>query len=324
MRRLLIPTAFLVAALAAACTTGSAATPVPPAATLPAATVAPATVAANGPTVSVSSAGYFVGPNGMSLYAFAKDAASTSNCQSGQCLANWPALAPSAGGAITVGTGLSAADFATIARQDGSTQVTFKTVPLYFFAGDQQPGDTKGDGVGGIWHLATASTTAPVASVAPSTAPSVAPSPAASSAPSSAPASSTAECKDPVTYETIPCPPASPAAGGGATVAIAPGGYLVGSNGLALYTNDKDKTPNTSVCSADCSTNWPTLALAAGATVTPGAGLDSGDFASFTRPDGTTQITYYGKPLYEFSGDHVSTDTTGDGALGVWHLAKPQ
>src|SRR5690348_14115856 len=108
MRRLLLPTTFLVAALVAACTSGSAATPVPttPAATPAPATVTPASVApsvAAGPTVSIS-IGHFVGPNGMSLYAFDKDAANTSNCQSGQCLANWPALAPSATGTVTVGT----------------------------------------------------------------------------------------------------------------------------------------------------------------------------------------------------------------------------
>jgi predicted lipoprotein with Yx(FWY)xxD motif len=320
MRRLLIPATFLVAMLAAACTTGAGATPVPPVATPVPATVTPPSVApsvaANGPTVSVSTAGYFVGPNGMSLYAFDKDAANTSNCQSGQCLANWPALAPSASGTVTVGTGLSATDFATIARQDGSMQVTFKTVPLYFFVGDKVPGDTKGDGVAGIWHLATVNTTAPVASSAPST------------APSSAPASSAAkECTDPKTYQTYPCPSsaaASPAAGGGTTVALATGGYLAGPNGLTLYTFDKDTSPGTSVCSADCATNWPALTIPTGATIAPGAGLDAEDFTTFTRSDGTIQVAYYGKPLYYFAGDHAAGDTSGDGVAGIWHEAKPQ
>jgi predicted lipoprotein with Yx(FWY)xxD motif len=37
-------------------------------------------------------------------------------------------------------------------RADGSLQVTFDGHPLYHFSGDQQPGDTRGDGLNGIWH----------------------------------------------------------------------------------------------------------------------------------------------------------------------------
>ncbi len=37
-------------------------------------------------------------------------------------------------------------------RADGSTQVTLNGWPLYRFARDTAPGDTKGEGVGGTWH----------------------------------------------------------------------------------------------------------------------------------------------------------------------------
>jgi predicted lipoprotein with Yx(FWY)xxD motif len=39
-------------------------------------------------------------------------------------------------------------------RPEGSTQVTYKNRPLYRYSGDTKAGDTNGDGVGGIWHVA--------------------------------------------------------------------------------------------------------------------------------------------------------------------------
>jgi predicted lipoprotein with Yx(FWY)xxD motif len=41
----------------------------------------------------------------------------------------------------------------TSARDDGTLQVTYNGHPLYHFAGDQAPGDTNGQGVGGIWFV---------------------------------------------------------------------------------------------------------------------------------------------------------------------------
>src|SRR5688572_28493687 len=57
-------------------------------------TIAPATAepsAAAGTTVSVAEGGFFVGPDGLSLYTFDNDEPDVSNCE-GECLANWPAL----------------------------------------------------------------------------------------------------------------------------------------------------------------------------------------------------------------------------------------
>jgi predicted lipoprotein with Yx(FWY)xxD motif len=310
MFRLLIPTTVLVAALVAACS-GSGGASTPAAATIAAPTAAPS-VAANGPTVAVSSAGFFVGPNGKTLYTFDKDVAGKSNC-SGQCLTNWPALIVPNVAAITLGTGLAAADFASVTRDDGTLQVAFKAVPLYFFAGDTKPGDKNGDGVGGIWHLATTSSLPVVASAAPSVAPSTGASSAATAA--------VGQCTD-AHYQTVPCPSSSAA---GATVTVSPTGYLVASNGMALYIFDKDTTANVSSCSGACLTNWPPLTVAPGTQVAPGTGLDAEDFATFTRTDNTaTQVSYYGKPLYFFVGDTAAGQTNGDGVGGVWHLAKPQ
>jgi len=96
---------------------------------------------------------YLVGPTGFTLYLFANDTEGVSNC-SGECLANWPAL--------TVPEGLDPTAVAEaggtlglVTRDDGVLQITYNGLPLYYFVGDALPGETNGDGVGGVWSLAT-------------------------------------------------------------------------------------------------------------------------------------------------------------------------
>jgi predicted lipoprotein with Yx(FWY)xxD motif len=92
------------------------------------------------------------GSNGMTVYTFAKDVANsgTSACI-GDCLARWPALTVPAATAPVAGAGVSGT-LGTITRaDDGSLQVTYNGLPLYFFAGDAKPGDTNGNYTG--WSL---------------------------------------------------------------------------------------------------------------------------------------------------------------------------
>ena len=96
---------------------------------------------------------FLVGPTGGSLYYFSKDATGVSNC-SGTCAQNWPALTVPQGidpTAVTAAGG----GLAMITRDDGTRQVTYDGHPVYYYAGDHAPGDTNGDGVGGVWSLAT-------------------------------------------------------------------------------------------------------------------------------------------------------------------------
>ena len=51
------------------------------------------------------------------------------------------------------GAGVDATLLGTITRDDGSTQVTYNGWPLYYFHEDAAPGDTNGQGVGGVWFL---------------------------------------------------------------------------------------------------------------------------------------------------------------------------
>jgi len=48
---------------------------------------------------------------------------------------------------------VKAEDFGTITREDGKKQTTFRGYPLYYWAGDKAPGDTKGQGVGNVWYV---------------------------------------------------------------------------------------------------------------------------------------------------------------------------
>ena len=54
-----------------------------------------------------------------------------------------------------------------------------------------------------------------------------------------------------------------------------------------------------------------------------GDGLDSSDFATITRTDGSSQTTYKGWPLYYFAGDAKAGDINGDGLESVWFVGKP-
>jgi len=83
---------------------------------------------------------------GMTLYTFDKDSADTSNCYGG-CATNWPPYLVASGVKKKGNWGM-------IERKDGAKQWTFKGQPLYTWIGDKEVGDTNGDGVKGVWHIA--------------------------------------------------------------------------------------------------------------------------------------------------------------------------
>ncbi len=90
---------------------------------------------------------YLVDSKGMTLYWFKKDSPGKSVCE-GECLAKWPpfyveeVVAPSP----------IQGDFGVI-QAHGGKQVTFRGYPLYYFFMDKAPGDTKGQGVKGVWYV---------------------------------------------------------------------------------------------------------------------------------------------------------------------------
>jgi len=129
------------------------------------------------------------------------------------------------------------------------------------------------------------------------------------------------------TPTVAPSAAASPSEAAGAyTLNVAtgaPGMYLTGEDGRALYTFKPDEAAaGTSTCNGDCATNWPPLTLDSGETAAAGTGV-SGTIATITRADGSTQVTYNGKPLYYFKGDAAAGDTNGQGKAGNWFVATP-
>ncbi len=101
-----------------------------------------------------------------------------------------------------------------------------------------------------------------------------------------------------------------------ASPAMVADGMLTGSNGMTLYTFDKD-ADGKSMCNGPCATNWPPLYATDGDKA-------SGDYGIIVRDDGKKQWALKGKPLYYWSKDQKPGDKTGDGFLnGAWHVAKP-
>jgi len=144
----------LGAAMIAAACSSAAATPPASSAALGATGGAPAgaTSITIGSTNSAPLGAYLTGQNGMTLYVLTADTADTSTC-SGSCATNWPPLSAASGATITGPSGATGA-FATITRSDGSMQVTYNHMPLYYFAGDSAAGDTNGQGKNGVWFVA--------------------------------------------------------------------------------------------------------------------------------------------------------------------------
>ena len=108
-------------------------------------------------TVFVTSSGDLgeflaAGLGGKTLYTFTNDTEGVSNC-SGDCLTNWPALTVGANIRLAGGEGVGG-DLGTITRDDGSLQVTYNGMPLYFFKDDLAAGDTNGQGRGDVWFVA--------------------------------------------------------------------------------------------------------------------------------------------------------------------------
>jgi len=100
-------------------------------------------------------------------------------------------------------------------------------------------------------------------------------------------------------------------------------------NGAAGFTNPAGHTvyifdadlaaTGTSTCNGQCAVNWPPLTPPAGVALTTG-------FATIKRTDGTTQLTFDGRPQYMFAGDSAAGQANGDGLDafgGLWHVSRP-
>ncbi len=96
------------------------------------------------------------------------------------------------------------------------------------------------------------------------------------------------------------------------------GDVLVDGDGMTLYMFDND-TEGESACVDDCAATWPPVTGQAEAA----GEVDEGMIGTITRPDGSTQVTYGGFPLYLYAADAEPGDVNGQGVGEVWWVVGP-
>jgi len=237
-----------------------------------------ASLAQDGDAVAVGAASddlgtYLVGPEGLTLYYFTRDITPGVSVCEGGCLEAWPPLLVGDGQQLVADDGVGGT-LGAFTRGDGTIHATYRGRPLYYWQGDEAPGDTNGQEVGNVWFVAMVDGSMPA-------------NPAA------------------LTLET-------------ATTDL--GTFLTGRDGLTAYYFAADTTPGASVCEGDCLTAWPPVTVPPGNSVAAGDGVP-GVLGITSGTDGSTQVTYDGRPLYYWQGDSEAGETTGHGVNDIWWVA---
>jgi predicted lipoprotein with Yx(FWY)xxD motif len=93
---------------------------------------------------------------GLTLYFRTSDVPPSKVC-SGGCAGAWPPLVMSGSGTPTSATALSGK--LTLVADANGNQVEYNGHPLYTYSRDTSPGQTTGEGVGGVWHVCSPSLT---------------------------------------------------------------------------------------------------------------------------------------------------------------------
>jgi predicted lipoprotein with Yx(FWY)xxD motif len=101
------------------------------------------------------------------------------------------------------------------------------------------------------------------------------------------------------------------------------GRILVNGSGRTLYLFEKDRRGHSS-CTGQCAAYWPPL-LSAGRPIA-GTGVKQSLLGTTRRPDGKTQVTYAGHPLYRYFQDRRAGDTKGEEQQffgAAWYVVSP-
>ena len=90
---------------------------------------------------------------------------------------------------------------------------------------------------------------------------------------------------------------------------------LTTTKGRTLYSLSAE-TKGRFICTGACTSTWHPLLVPAGTK--PKGPVKLG---TIERPEGKTQVTYKGLPLYSFDGDTKAGDANGEGIkdVGTWH-----
>jgi predicted lipoprotein with Yx(FWY)xxD motif len=94
---------------------------------------------------------YLVNQSNFTLYYYQNDskALEASTCYD-ECAVQW---LPFYTAELTLPEDLRSIDFGEITRTDGTKQTTFKGWPLYLYSKDDEPKETTGEGIEGLWHV---------------------------------------------------------------------------------------------------------------------------------------------------------------------------
>lgn len=95
---------------------------------------------------------FLVDGDGMTLYMFTKDTKDTTNCYD-KCEVAWPPLLTI--GKPTLADGTTASLVGSTQRKDGTMQVTYNGMPLYYYFKDHAAGDVTGQGNNNVWYVVT-------------------------------------------------------------------------------------------------------------------------------------------------------------------------
>ncbi|GCE09894.1 COG4315 family predicted lipoprotein [Dictyobacter aurantiacus] len=116
-------------------------------------------------TVNGSSQVILTNAQGMTLYYFTPDTATTSACTD-SCASTWPPAFFDGTGVVPHVSSLQG----TFSLLDTSSkkQIAYNGHPLYTYAGDSAAGQTNGEGIGGKWFVATSTLKAQSAPQTPS------------------------------------------------------------------------------------------------------------------------------------------------------------
>ncbi len=93
---------------------------------------------------------------------------------------------------------------------------------------------------------------------------------------------------------------------------------LTTTKGRTLYSLSVEKNGKF-ICTGSCLSVWHPLMVPAGVRPTGPVKL-----GTVERPEGGTQVTYKGRPLYRFGGDTKAGQANGEGIkdVGTWHAAS--
>lgn len=240
---------------------------------LGAGTLAPRTLAQQSNPLKVaqnaSFGAFLTDASGRTIYLFTKDTQASQSVCADKCATTWPPVTPTDATALPDGV---PGQLTTFDRADGTQQVAYNGIPLYYFAKDAKAGDVNGQGIGGVWFIVP-----PGATFGP---------------------------YPPASGQGTPIPAATVLVG--FTTEYGP--FLTDAKGMTLYTLNKD-TAGKSTCTGDCLKEWPALAAADTLMLPPGI---AGALSTITRDDGSKQVAFNDKPLYTFDQDKKPGDVTGD------------